>query len=89
MENMRINYQILKELDHESIAKGEYLFLNEKKLTCHMIMEYYPYPELREFMNKNKGTKIEEEKVANIVYSLLDCCHYMQEKGVCHRDMKP
>ena len=86
---MRIHYQILKELDHEAIIKGQYLFLNEKKLTCHMIMENYPHPELRDFMKNNRGKKVDEKKIANIVYCLLDCLDYMQEKGVCHRDIKP
>ena len=39
LENMRINYQILMELNYKHIIKGKYLFMDEKKLTGHLVME--------------------------------------------------
>ena len=47
---MRITYQILMELDHRSIIKGKYIFMDERKLTCHIVMEYFHSPELKDLM---------------------------------------
>ena len=38
---------------------------------------------------KRKGKRISEEKVAEIMSSLLNCLVYLRSKGVCHRDLKP
>ena len=44
---MRANYQILMELDHKSIIKGKFLFMNERKLACRIVMEFCEFPTLR------------------------------------------
>ena len=84
---MRVNYQILMELDHKSIIKGKYLFMDEKRLTCHLIVEYFEYPDLGQYMRDKKP--LEEHEVSEILSLLLDCLNYLREKGVCHRDIKP
>ena len=43
-ENMREYYEIMKELDHEFIIKGSYLYISEKKMTCHLVEELCGYP---------------------------------------------
>lgn len=54
MYSLRDCYEILQLLDHESIVKGKFLFLNEKKHTCHMVMDYISYPELRYFLKEKQ-----------------------------------
>lgn len=59
-----------------------------------MVCDYCSFPTLKRFIldqKKNKKTKdyFTEEVVAPIIQSLLDCLAYLQDKGVCHRDIKP
>ena len=84
---MRVNYQILMELDHKSIVKGKYLFMDEKRLTCQLVVEYFDYPDLSHYLKEKKP--LEEREASEILFLLLDCLKYLREKGVCHRDIKP
>ena len=52
-------------------------------------MEHCDFPDLRKFMNQNKKKKLGEGLVASIVYEMLDCLAYLEDKGVCHKDIKP
>ena len=87
MHSIRESYQILKELDHEYILEGKYLYIDEKRMTSYMVSELCDYPDLRNFMMKTK--KIPEEKIAEILDKIIEVVAYLNEKGVCHRDLKP
>ena len=91
INGMRECYHIMRELKHPNIIKGEFLFLDEKKISCQMVTELCKYPELKEFLmdTRKKRERITEEKVAQIISCLLNCLVYLQSKGVCHRDLKP
>ena len=86
-ENVRANYQILMELDHKSIIKGKFLFMNERKLACRIVMEFCEFPTLRHYMREHGP--LSEERTSLVVSELLNCLSYMEKKGVCHRDLKP
>ena len=51
-ENIREYYEIMKQLDHEFIIKGTYLYISEKQMTCHLVEELCQYPELSYFIRE-------------------------------------
>lgn len=52
-----------------------------------MVSELCDYPDLRDFMTKTRH--IPEEKIAEILNKIIEVVAYLNEMGVCHRDIKP
>lgn len=49
-------YHILRLFDHESIAKGRKLFIDERRDQIYMVMEYCPYPSLKSLLRERSLT---------------------------------
>jgi serine/threonine protein kinase len=48
IEMLKAQYKILTELSHPNIIEGYYLFVNEKSMSCQMVLEYCSFPSLSE-----------------------------------------
>lgn len=49
-EMLKTQYKLLTSLVHPNIIEGYYLFVNEKSLSCQMVLEYCDYPTLSQAM---------------------------------------
>lgn len=47
---LKTQYKLLTSLVHPNIIEGYYLFVNEKSLSCQMVLEYCDYPTLSQAM---------------------------------------
>jgi len=77
----------LKKLEHENIIQAKNLFINEKFMTCFMVIEYCEWQDLKAYIRSNP--QIERCEAAQILTEILKTINYMHGVGVCHRDIKP
>ena len=79
--SIKTNFFNIKQLKHENIIKYKALYLNPKQRLCHLVMEYLPYPKLRQGCGENT--------LRMVFYHLLDALTYLHHRKICHRDIKP
>ena len=44
---------------------------------------------LKDFIETNKGTQIEEQIIIKIILSVAEALEYIHSEGIVHRDLKP
>lgn len=80
---LRYNFMLMKGLSHKNIVNYEALYLDLKKHSCWLVMEFCPLPNLL-------GRTISSEtELRDIVQQLLETLHYLHQRSVTHRDIKP
>lgn len=80
-QSIKTNFINIRQLKHSNIIKYKALYLNPKMRLCHLVMEYTPFPPLKQNMDENA--------LRFVFYKVLDALTYIHEKGICHRDIKP
>lgn len=63
------------------------MFVSEQKRGCRIVTKFYPYPDLRKFMNSKRT--VDENTVADIIGKIMMAISYMHSNKICHRDIKP
>jgi len=53
----------------------------------YMVMEYLKGPDLFSYL-KERDFELEENRIKQICYHLVQAVRYLHEKGVVHRDLK-
>lgn len=86
-DSIRESYRILKKIDNENIIAAKNLFINEKNMTCHLVLEYCSWEDLEKYMATNP--KITSNEISEIVGQLLKTLAYIHDLGICHRDIRP
>lgn len=86
-QSIREGYRILKKLQHENIIQSKNLFINEKFMTCFMVIEYCEWQDLKAYIRSKPV--IERQEAGHILTQILKTVDYMHSIGVCHRDLKP
>jgi|JI6StandDraft_1071083.scaffolds.fasta_scaffold12903_2 serine/threonine protein kinase len=86
IEMLKVQYRILTELNHPNIIEGYSLYVDEKTMSCQMVLEYCSYPTLAKVITDEPLTPQES---ARVVSKLLLAIEYLHRNGVCHRDIKP
>ena len=56
-------------------------------MICYMVSEYCEFQDLHSYLT-NKKEK-DEGEIAAILQKILLAVEYLQEQGICHRDIKP
>lgn len=59
-DSIRENYRILRSLEHDNIIRVKNLFINEKNMTCHLVLDYCQWENLQKLMISNQNLKSEE-----------------------------
>ncbi|KAJ5729631.1 uncharacterized protein N7483_004139 [Penicillium malachiteum] len=77
--------KIMRDLKHPNIV--QYIDHHEHDRWIYIIMEYVPGGELSTFL-QSPG-KIPEEMVQTITRQLLRALHYLHQRRITHRDIKP
>lgn len=60
IEGARVQYKILKSLNHKNVMKAEAFYTDKLKLTTYLVCELCNYPELAVHL-RNRNNKILEE----------------------------
>ena len=80
---LKKNFKTIRALDHPNIIKYRAMYLDLRKHTCYLVMDYLKMPNLLE-------TKfIPEDDLKIIMFQLLSTVYYIHSNSVCHRDIKP
>lgn len=80
---LKKNFRSIRKLDHPNIIKYQAMYLDLKKHTCFLVMDYLDMPDLLSFRN------LEEDEIKIILFQLISTVAYIHENGICHRDIKP
>ena len=77
-------FEILKDLNHPGIPKAHELMFDGRQVA--LIREFGEGTDLREYLFRSKVPVL---KTLKIVIQLSDILHYIHEKGIIHKDIKP
>jgi serine/threonine protein kinase len=53
ISTLKTQYKILKVLSHPNIIEAHNLFVNEQERNCQLVLDYCPYPQLKDFLDRN------------------------------------
>ncbi len=84
-ERFRREAEILQQFRHPNIVR--FLAMGRFKGTSYFAMEYVPWQNLEEALNKRGSLPWRE--VVDLGIQICDALHYAHEHGVVHRDLKP
>lgn len=80
---LKKNFKYIKALNHPNIIRYHLMYLDSKKNTCHLVMDYDDNPSLEKFYD------LPEHEVKQIIYQLINTLVYIHSQNICHRDIKP
>lgn len=84
LQNLRLEINILKELDHPNIIR---LLDSFETTTDFVVVTEIAYGELFEILQDDKN--LPEDEVRKIARQLVHALHYLHTHRIIHRDMKP
>jgi len=89
LEYLKIEAQVLVNLDHKNIVK--YIDKYESGKIFYLIIELVPGVQLKELVNPASGFKkpLSEEDTIFLSLNLLSAVKYLHERNIIHRDIKP
>ena len=85
IEQIKNEVSIMKLCQHPNIVKLLDVF--ETVSHIYIAMEYLPGGDLLTYF-KNRKSKINEERVCQIVRQIVNALQYMKDRGIIHRDLK-
>jgi serine/threonine protein kinase len=85
IEQIKNEVSIMKLCQHSNIVKLLDVF--ETVSHIYIAMEYLPGGDLLTYF-KNRKSKINEERVCQIVRQIVYALQYMKDRGIVHRDLK-
>jgi serine/threonine protein kinase len=85
IEQIKNEVSIMKLCQHSNIVKLLDVF--ETVSHIYIAMEYLPGGDLLTYF-KNRKSKINEERVCQIVRQIVNALQYMKDRGIIHRDLK-
>jgi cyclin-dependent kinase len=90
MKRELMTLDVLNDPGHENVLKSIAHFGNEEFYVTFIVMPYYPYGDLHDFLPILSGMKREHRVKIIEVFTgqLADAMEFMHRKGVCHRDFK-
>lgn len=84
-DNLMREYYYLREFkQHPHITKLYEIIITESSV--YMVLEYYPYGDLFEYVTKNGRLSVKE--TFRIFTQLVGAVYYLHSNGCCHRDLK-
>ncbi|CAB9507571.1 MAP kinase-activated protein kinase 2 (Fragment) [Seminavis robusta] len=84
-EQVRNEFEIVKNLDHPNILKQYNMYESEDNF--YLVTDIYLGGEMFDELERN-GLLVEEDAAA-LMNHLLSCITYCHQHGICHRDLKP
>lgn len=79
----------LSVLSHENMVSYKATYINMRKRTCHLVMDYVSHPSLREFIYSRTRKPLAEAEIREIMRQLFDVLRFLHANRICHRDVKP
>jgi calcium-dependent protein kinase len=73
----------MKRLRHPNIIKYEALYVDTKKRTGWLVMEYISLPSL------SKARPKTEDDLKEVMFQIVDTLTYLHRQDIVHRDIKP
>lgn len=80
---LKNNFKYIKSLSHPNIIRYHVMYLDNRKKTCYLIMDYDSNLSLK------KRVDLNSEQIRNISRQLMDTLAYIHSQNICHRDIKP
>lgn len=80
---LKNNFKYIKSLSHPNIIRYQVMYLDNRKKTCYLIMDYDNNASLK------KRLDLSSEQIRSIARQLMDTLAYIHSRNICHRDIKP
>ena len=77
----------MRRLNHPNIPKIRDILEFEDKKSC-IVLDLCD-GSLKDFIETNKGTQIEEQIIIKIILSVAEALEYIHSEGIVHRGLKP
>lgn len=86
--NIALNLGLLK---HRNILGYHEMYINMKRRTCKLVMDYIPHSDLGDCIHpKDKSVPyLSEGEMKDVMRQLLDVIRFLHSQNICHRDVKP
>jgi C-terminal peptidase prc len=87
LEQFLTEARTLAKLDHPNIVRVRHFF--EANDSAYLVMDYYRGLTLAEYLDRQPGSRIPEDKALALMQPVLDGLRAVHAKGLLHRDIKP
>lgn len=79
----------LSTLSHPSLITYRTMFINLRRRTCHLVMDYVSHPTLSDYIYSRNTQPLSEQEIREIMSQLLRILSFLHANKICHRDIKP
>ncbi|MFT7515047.1 MAG: serine/threonine protein kinase [Candidatus Omnitrophota bacterium] len=89
MEQVKVNFRIVQQLNHPNIGNAKSLDLDSETGDHFLIMEFVDGVSLATLLKKKKHGKMDLDEIIPIMSRMANALDYSHEKSIVHRDVKP
>ena len=93
LESTQKEYEIMNSINHDNVVKiigKKEKNLDETTYALYIVLELAECDLEKQIMNRRKKSLyFNEDELISFIKQLVSCCAFLQNKKICHRDIKP